>query len=116
MEKQLLAHLVIRDAIQLAFQVGAIGGGSGSGSGSGSTDGGGAVKSIKTGPAEVEFFDATKTSGAYFAAGAGSSAGKINNSFQSLVDAPCIIASRLKIPLYICPKKNKVLPPLILKK
>lgn len=99
----LLAKLVVHDALLLASKgsfIQFMGGSYQSGS---TLTGGGALKSVETGPAKVEYYDSAASAKAAFTSSTGGS-----SFFDTLLSDICGLANQLKVKLYMC--KGNIIP------
>jgi len=98
----LIAKLVVYDAMMMAARGSFIQFMGGSYQDTASVSGGGAVKSVETGPARVEYYDAAASAKSAFSASSGHP-----SMFEALMDSTCGLASQLHVKLSMCPG-NKV--------
>lgn len=102
LEAELVVSLVIYEILDNAIKAYLL-----SAVGTGSSEGGtlGIVKKVVTGPAEAEFFSPKETMAEVV---------KPGGLYSTTKDAVCMLASRLKVPLYICPdNSNLVMAPTV---
>lgn len=98
----LIAKLVVYDAMILAARGSFIQFMGGSYQSTADVSGGGAIKSVETGPARVEYYDAAASAKSAFS----SSPGK-QSMFEALLESTCGLANQLHVKLHMC-SGNKV--------
>lgn len=93
----LLAKLVVYDALILAAKGSFIQFMGGSHQSTTSTTGGGALKSVETGPAKVEYYDSAASAKSAFSTSAGGM-----SFFESLLSGICGLANQLGVKVHMC--------------
>lgn len=111
---QLIAYLIVLDILvqeQMRYAGTLSSGGSieGSSTGSGGSSSSGGLKSVKTGPSEAEWYDASEAWHNLFSTWSGGSQGESVSMgfYQNILNQICIIVRYLRVPFSLCPNQKK---------